>query len=283
MIASIVTALGLIAAFSTVEFAAHEVCPTAPSGMACIPGGEFLRGTDDGPANARPKATITLSTYFMDLYEVTYGAYKACEKTRKCNVANPLYQDFNRPKQAMTGVSWFDAVRYCKAQGKHLPTEAEWEKAARGTDGALYPWGNAPATCENAVLMDASGRSCGIRKRFSQPEKGRVLEVGLRAPGVYGLYDMAGNSWEWVADWYSKSYAACGAACEGKDPRGPCNGADHCPGFRDKLVRGGSWYWPAEYATAIYRRPHVPSNQPFHHFGFRCAASSAEAAKLTSR
>ena len=263
--------------------ATQPTCPNAPAAMACVPGGPFIRGNDSGPDNATPKAIVTVSTFFMDLYEVTYAEYKACEKTRKCNVANPLYQDFNRPKQAMTGVSWFDAVRYCQAQGKHLPTEAEWEKAARGTDGALFSWGNAPATCQNAVIMDASGRSCGIRKRFSQPEKGRVLEVGLRAPGVYGLYDMAGNSWEWVADWYSKSYAACGAACSGENPRGPCNGAVKCPGFHDKLVRGGSWYWPAEYATATYRRPHVPSNQPFHHFGFRCAASVDEAAKITSR
>lgn len=256
-------------------------CPAStPAGMACIPGGAFLRGSDDGPDNSRPRATITVSTFFMDRYEITYGAYKACEKRGKCNVANPLYQDFNRTQQAMTGVSWFDADRYCRAQGKHLPTEAEWEKAARGTDGALFPWGNAPATCANSVIMDASGRSCGIKKRGQQPEKGRVLEVGLRAPGVYGLYDMAGNSWEWVADWYSKSYSACGAACEGVDPRGPCGGAARCPGAHEKLVRGGSWYWPAEYATAIYRRPHVANNQPFHHFGFRCAASLAEAAKL---
>ncbi len=283
MIATTLTVLCFFAVTGAGESAAQPACPEAPGAMSCIPGGAFIRGSDDGPANARPKASISLSTYFMDRYEVTYSEYKACEKARKCNAANPLYQDFNRPKQAMTGVSWFDAVRYCKAQGKHLPTEAEWEKAARGTDGAMFSWGNAPATCQNAVLMDASGRSCGIRKRFSQPEKGRVLEVGLRAPGVYGLYDMAGNSWEWVADWYSKSYAACGAACEGTDPRGPCNGADHCPGFHDKLVRGGSWYWPAEYATAIYRRPHVPSNQPFHHFGFRCAASTSEAEKLSGR
>ncbi len=280
MIASFFT---FILTIATVQFATQEACGTAPIGMACIPGGDFIRGSDDGPENARPKATVTVSTFFMDLYEVTYGEYKACEKTRKCAVVNPLYQDFNRPKQAMTGVSWFDAVQYCKAQGKHLPTEAEWEKAARGTDGALFSWGNAPATCQNAVLMDEKGRSCGIRKRGQQPEKGRVLEVGLRAPGVYGLYDMAGNSWEWVADWYSKSYAACGKACEGTDPRGPCGGADRCSGFHDKLVRGGSWYWPAEYATAFYRRPHVPSNKPFHHFGFRCAASVGEAGKLRGK
>ncbi len=278
MIGSFLTFLAL---FSAVEVAApSDACPSAPAGMACIPGGPFLRGADDGPANARPRATITLATYFMDTFEVTYGEYKACEKTGKCPAANPLYQDFNRPKQAMTGVSWFDADRYCRVHGKHLPTEAEWEKAARGTDGALFPWGNAPATCQNAVIMDESGRSCGIRKRGQQPEKGRVLEVGLRAPGVYGLYDMAGNSWEWVADWYSASYAACGAACAGANPRGPCNGADRCPGAHDKLVRGGSWYWPAEYATAIYRRPHVPSNKPFHHFGFRCAASVEQASRL---
>ena len=93
---------------------------------------------------------------------------------------------------------------------------------------------------------------------------------------------MSGNSWEWVADWYTRSYAECGADCLGVEPRGPCQAADTCAGFKRKLVRGGSWYWDAEHATAIYRRPHWPQNRPFHHFGFRCAASPDEAARLST-
>ncbi|MBM4342635.1 MAG: SUMF1/EgtB/PvdO family nonheme iron enzyme [Deltaproteobacteria bacterium] len=250
-------------------------CGAGPEGMACIAGGPFVRGTDGEPVNARPKATVWVQTYWMDLREVTFGEYKACERKGKCPKAGPKYSDFNRPKQAMTGVNWFDARAYCQAAGKRLPTEAEWEKAARGPDGALHPWGDEPATCKRAVIMDKSGRSCGVKKLHSQPEKGRVLEVATRPAGAYGLFDMSGNSWEWVADWYSPSYGKCGAACAGQDPKGPCAGADRCPGHAEKIVRGGSWYWPAHMATGVWRRPHAPGNEPFHHFGFRCAKDVA--------
>lgn len=91
---------------------------------------------------------------------------------------------------------------------------------------------------------------------------------------------MSGNSWEWVSDWFARSYAECGADCLGVDPLGPCKGAPACPGRARKIVRGGSWYWDSSYATGVWRRPHVPHNQPFHHFGFRCAASPAEAEAL---
>jgi formylglycine-generating enzyme required for sulfatase activity len=99
---------------------------------------------------------------------------------------------------------------------------------------------------------------------------------------VYGLFDMVGNSWEWVDDWNSKSYASCGAACEGVDPRGPCAGEPTCASTRNKIVRGGSWYWEDEKATSVYRRAHVPNNEPFHHFGFRCAASADDIVALAS-
>jgi formylglycine-generating enzyme required for sulfatase activity len=90
---------------------------------------------------------------------------------------------------------------------------------------------------------------------------------------------MMGNAWEWVHDWASDSYAACGDACAGIDPRGPCDGAEECPGHDQRVVRGGSWYWPAEYATGTHRRTHFPINEisNFHHFGFRCAASVEQA------
>ncbi len=256
-------------------------CGDGPDEMACIPGGVFIRGTDEGDENARPRADVWVQTFWMDKNEVTYAEYKACEKAGKCPKSGPQYVDFDRPKQPINGVSWFDAKAYCEAQGKRLPTEAEWEKAARGTDGRLYPWGDEEATCELAIIKGKTeGRGCGLEKKGKKPDTGRPWEIGSRPPNQYGLYDMSGNSFEWVHDWYTRSYAECGAACEGVNPRGPCDGADECPGYKHKTVRGGSWYWPAKNATTIFRRAHVPNNQPFHHFGFRCAADLEQASRI---
>ena len=252
-------------------------------GLACVPGGPFARGVKGGRhPPARPQSQVWVQTFYMDTHEVTYGAYKDCEKAGRCAKAGPHYRDFDHPRQPINGVSWYDAKAFCEAHGKHLPTEAEWEKAARGPRGGLYPWGNAPATCERAIIMDARGRSCGVKQRSrTHADVGRPEPVGSRPPNALGLYDMAGNAWEWVADWYSPSWKACGAACQGVDPKGPCAGQETCPGHSQKVVRGGSWFWPAEYATSVYRRPHVPANRPiFHHFGFRCAASLDEAKAL---
>jgi formylglycine-generating enzyme len=269
-------------------------CATAPAGMACIPGGPATRGFDGPdicpqpenppkPVNHQPSAQIWLQTYYMDVTEVTFEAYKSCEAAGRCNKAGPRYGDFSRPKQPMIGANWYDASKYCEAQGKHLPTEAEWEKAARGPDGELEPWGNEPATCDRAVIMNEAGqRSCGVKKRGDLPEKGRTWEVAQKPVGRYGLYDMAGNGEEWVADWYAPTYAKCGEPCLGTNPEGPCKNADKCPGYTEKIVKGGSWFWPGSCATGYNRRPHVPSNNPYHHFGFRCAASTDEAARMAS-
>lgn len=263
---------------------AVKACANAPEGMSCVPGGPFIRGSDTGHDAAKPQGKVWVQSFFMDRNEVTYGEYKACEKRRKCDKAGPKYRDFNRPQQPINGVSWFDAVKYCKAHGKHLPTEAEWEKAARGTDGRTFPWGEAPANCDRAVMKTPKlGRSCGVKKRGQHPDTGRVWLVGKKPPTQYGLFDMAGNSYEWVADWYSKSYEKCGAACAGVDPKGPCDGKVPCRGYRRKVVRGGSWYWDAERMTTFYRRAHIPANKPaYHHFGFRCAASVEEATAILS-
>jgi sulfatase modifying factor 1 len=261
-----------------------EPCGEVPEGMACIPGGPFLRGSDDGPKNTRPQETVWLQTFYMDLNEVTYKEYKDCQATKKCKRGGPLYNDYDHPRQPITGPSWYAAVKYCEVAGKHLPTEAQWEKAARGPDGNLYPWGNEDATCERAIIMNDKGeRGCGVLKKKEQPWKSKPWEIGSRPPYVYGLYDMAGNSWEWVYDWDSRSYAACGDKCRGTDPKGPCDGKEPCAGHEKRVVRGGSWYWDKTYATAIHRRTHFPANDPkveFHHFGFRCSASLEEGKAL---
>ena len=271
-------------------------CGGAPEGMSCVPGGAFIRGSDDDThlcnqagrprmknPDTQPASEVWVQTFFMDQTEVTNAAYRECIAARKCRRSGPAYKDFGGARQPATGVSWFDAVDYCAFRGKHLPTEMEWEKAARGSKGDIYPWGDSPATCEVAVIKDQRGRSCGEKKRHgSNPAPGRVLAVGSRSAGRYGLFDMIGNAEEWVFDWYSSSYAACGLACEGADPKGPCGGIEKCRGHRFRVVRGGSWYWPASHATGIHRRPHYPDNgrKRFHHFGFRCAASVGEAGSI---
>ncbi len=260
-------------------------CAAAPAGMACIPGGAFLRGVNHGPRNARPQQKVWLQTFYMDVNEVTVEAYAACVRAGKCRAAKTLYGDFSRPRQPKVGVSWFAAVKFCEAHGKRLPTEAQWEKAARGTDGRKYPWGNGDCSCKRAVIKDERGRSCGVKKRGGSPHKGRTFVVGSRPAAIHGLHDMAGNAWEWVLDWYTPSFKACGAACQGVDPKGPCGGALKCRGHRQRVVKGGSWYWTCKRATTYSRRRHYPINKfpNYHHFGFRCAASVKEAAVLVKR
>ena len=266
--------------------------------MSCVPGGSFRRGSEmprtcpqgevrrlpPNAPNHRPAREITVDTFYMDRTEVTYKAYQECVRERQCARRKPAYSDYSRARQPMVGLSWYEAYRYCKARGKHLPTEAEWELAARGLSSERYPWGDAEPTCDHAVIKDKRGRSCGVKKRRGKgPKKGRTLVVGSRPAGRFGLFDMIGNAEEWTADWYSRDWERCGASCQGVNPKGPCphQAPDQpCAGKRRKVVRGGSWYWGKECATSWTRRPHFPRNKPYHHFGFRCAASLSEARAL---
>jgi sulfatase modifying factor 1 len=170
-----------------------QACENPPPGMQCIPGGLFLRGSDSDQhvckqrfgetlryrPNARPSAQVWLETFYMDIFEVTYAEFAACIKAKTCsrrpadNRWGPRYTDFSRPRQPITGVSWYQAVEYCQWKGKSLPTEAQWEKAARGPDGEQHPWGNEPATCERAVIKDPKlGRSW--RRLESELRAGRM-------------------------------------------------------------------------------------------------------------
>jgi sulfatase modifying factor 1 len=268
-------------------------CQQAPAGMQCVPPGWYARGLDgdthgceqmgqprDLHPMAAPAARVWLDGFYVDETEVTFGAYMACVRVGECELTRPLYRGFSGDDQPMTGVSWFHARDYCAALGKRLPTEAEWEAAARGPEGEWYAWGNEEPDCDRAVLEDDRGRSCGVPQPSDTPDRGRIQPVRSRPAGRFGLYDMTGNVEEWVADWWTRDYAECGDACTGANPRGPCQGADECENRHFRVVKGGSWYWRGDHAAGWHRRRHEPDNDPFHHFGFRCVVSVASASTV---
>ncbi|MBN8220437.1 MAG: SUMF1/EgtB/PvdO family nonheme iron enzyme [Spirochaetes bacterium] len=266
-----------------------RACDKQIPGMACIPAGEFIRGSNDHEADEKPAEKVYISQFYIDLTEVTNKAFneciaagkcRDCLKTGKCKEIGARYGwRYKKDDQPVSGVSWFTAKEYCEFRRKRLPTEAEWEKAARGPNGNIYPWGNETATCKQAIIQIGEGKSAikGCFSKRLEPEwHMHTANVASRPAGVYGLYDMAGNVHEWVNDWYEESYAKCGDKCRGRDPKGPCDGADSCPGYRMRSVRGGSWWWTAPYARGSKRRANSPGNFPavdYHHFGFRCAQS----------
>lgn len=242
------------------------------SKMVCIPAGEFIMGyngytieedTFKKILDTYPEHKVYLNSFWIDQFEVTFSEYQECVKENQCSFAKPNYQGFSAPNQPIVGVNWYQARDYCKWKGKRLPTEAEWEKSARGDNGEIYPWGNEPADCNKAIIKENQKTGCG---------KETTWEVGSRPAFRYKLYDIAGNSWEWVQDWYSENYEKCGVNCLRDNPKGPCDGEDQCDGYNKKVVRGGSWWWEGEFATGYNRRAHFPENKPFHHFGFRCAS-----------
>ena len=239
--------------------------------MACVVGGTFELGDARGRENEREPGEVYVETFFMDRREVTNSGYERCIQAGECE--RPMrFRRFMGPEQPVVAVSWYDAVSHCEMQGRRLPTEAEWERAASGPDDTTFPWGDEPLGCERANVADESGRGCG---------RDVSRTVGSYPPGHWGLHDMAGNVHEWVADWYSDCLRGCenecGDACFGDNPKGPCGGgATRCPSHPLKSVRGGSWYWPLRHARAQARRGSGAPNRGPHRFGFRCARDLVE-------
>jgi formylglycine-generating enzyme required for sulfatase activity len=238
---------------------------TAPEGMALVAAGEFIMGSakEDTEKKSiefgmvkplyqdeKPEHKVYLKAYFVDRHEVTNGQYKKFVEATGSrppehweNGVVPL----EREMYPVINVNWYDASRYCQWLGKRLPTEAEWEKAARGTDGREYPWGN------EWDAQKANSGETGI---------GDLTPVGKFENGKspYGVYDMAGNVWEWTADWYK-----------------PYEGSTYMSdafGEKYKVVRGSSWGGMGHYAIpAFYRtsyRFYVPPEGAFPDAGFRC-------------
>lgn len=233
--------------------------PGEQAGMTYIPAGKFMRGQDWGEwTDSQPSMIIYMSPYYIDTYEVTVGQYKAYLEENKKPIPFSLKDDdLAGDNQPIFRVTWLNAVDYCNHYGKRLPTEAEWEKAARGWDNRYYPWGGA--------LPDESGQ---YRANYA-PGAARGIDgflytadVGSFPNGVspYGVHDMTGNIAEWTADWYDAEYYKVKAA---RDPKGLETGTH-------KAVRGGGY--DVDYKNLLLTvRLAAPPDVSNNFIGFRCA------------
>jgi formylglycine-generating enzyme required for sulfatase activity len=212
--------------------------------MVMVPAGTFPMGADlTPPGDESPGHSVTLPTYWIDRYEVTNARYRKCVEAGLCNEPQDLrfFDDVATADHPVVFVTWYEADAYCSWLNERLPTEAEWEKAARGTEGRDYPWGNEPSPDKlNAGL------------RFDG-----TLPVGsfLEGASPYGALDMAGNVWEWTADWYL--------------PYPGSKFQSDLFGEKYKVVRGGSWNHPIQDASSFHRDIVHPARALLV-VGFRC-------------
>lgn len=230
--------------------------PEAPASllkMVEVPAGTLQRGSQEGEGedDETPADEVSVAAFHMDRYEVTNEDYALCVEDGACRAPMALDSSlFGAQRQPVVGVSWFDAATFCRWSGKRLPTEAEWERAARGDDRRSMPWGDEPPSCDRAVFIECD--------RYGP------AEVGGRPAGASpcGAQDLAGNVWEWVQDWYAPRYF----------PTAPEGSIDGPPAGRQRVLRGGSWHFGPEYIRTSNRHRDEPGQRtPW--YGFRCAYS----------
>ncbi|MBE0670808.1 MAG: formylglycine-generating enzyme family protein [Anaerolineales bacterium] len=227
--------------------------------LVFVPQGEFLMGSDDeiipeihqSPSyyDNQPQHTVLLDAFWIDKFEVTNGQYKRCVSEQVCDLPvilksptrSAYYNDSVFDDYPVIYVDWYKAKAYCEWAGRRLPTEAEWEKAARGTDGRIYPWKD---TLPNDVLVNYNSLN-----RDTTP-------VGMYPGGQspYGAEDMAGNVWEWVNDWYVDTYYQNSPR---SNPMGPDAGEPNSGHAR--VLRGGSWYYREGSPRSIFRFGVLPA------------------------
>ena len=188
----------LISAAILAAAASHGARPAHD--RVAIPGGSFTQGSTHGEEDERPARKVAVKSFAIDRTEVTRGDYAACVAAGRCKATSDKLAGDQDAKLPVTGVDWNDAQAYCKFAGGRLPSEAEWEKAARGTDGREYPWGN-DVDCARANWGNFEGEGPCAGKNPGHP-----VAVGQYPTGAspYGLLDMGGNVWEWVADKYDE-------------------------------------------------------------------------------
>lgn len=247
------------------------------SDQVFIPAGPFLMGNskESSLSDQAPVHQVYLDAYYIDKYEVTVREYERFiiangYRKRKfwtkegwdyiqqnqvqgyLSTGHPYavgvnHKLYSGPNQPVIGISWYEADAYCRWAGRRLPTEAEWEKAARGQEGFLYPWGN-EMNFANISHLVTNGK--------------RTIPVGSLSGGAspYSVMDMAGNVWEWCSDWYDESYYSRSPP---QNPQGPTTGAY-------RILRGGSWGSTRLQLQSTYRSYNNPVHKDFN-IGFRCA------------
>jgi formylglycine-generating enzyme required for sulfatase activity len=238
--------------------------PNSDSNLILIPGGWFEMGNSNGEKDEKPEHSVYVDSFYMGKTELTVWEYLECVKQGGCDL--PLwwnrdffgmsYRELSGQEWLMmpvTGVSWDDAVKYCRWRGEHyrLPTEAEWEYAARAGSEDEYPWGNNADSAEEYAVADE-----------------KINPVMSRKPNNFGIYDMIGNVWEWCNDRYGKTYYS---VSEKENPMGP----EESKKQRYRVVRGGAWneyIWNMRTSNRNYGEQH----RRFGGVGFRICKSKAE-------
>ena len=235
-----------------------EVIPTKISPhdgvtLLYVPAGEFVMGTEATHPLAQedesPQHTVTLDAFWIDQVEITNERYTRCVEANVCEaIVSPRENMTEQPNFPVQGVAWPEAVKYCEWVGRRLPTEAEWEKAARGTDARLYPWGD---RYTDTLRVNIDFRVGDVNEVGSNPDD--------KSP--YNVLDMAGNLSEWVYDRYDANYYASSPA---QNPPGPSKS-----GLGQRVTRGGKWNAAPKAARTANRFWSFPYRDDFS--GFRCA------------
>lgn len=230
--------------------------------MVYVPAGKFIMGSENGYDDQKPVRQVYLDSYWIDKYEVSNAQYALCVASGACTkpsltksqTRNNYYGNPDYDNYPVIQIDWHQSQAYCQWVGGDLPTEAQWEKAARGTDGRTYPWGNESPTCQltnfNKGLYGNQSYCIGDTSPVTDYEAGA---------SPYGALNMAGNVREWVNDWYGSNYYSTSPT---RNPSGPSSG-------EYRVLRGGSWSNHGWYIRAASRYSLYPTNT-LNNSGFRC-------------